>query len=89
MYSIEFSKAVEKDIEKLQKEDTKLLAKLWKYILDINKGNPYEGLGKPEGLKHDFSGWWSRQLSKKHRLIYKVEDQTLYILSCYGHYNDK
>jgi len=47
---------------------------------------PFLGLGKPEALKHEFSGCWSRRISAEHRLVYRVEDETIIILSCRFHY---
>jgi toxin YoeB len=54
--------------------------------------SPFEGTAKPEPLKGDLSGWWSRRITQEHRLIYKVDgsgdDQTLIIAACLGHYDD-
>ena len=48
--------------------------------------HPFEGLGKPEVLKHDFRGCWSRRITREHRLVYRVESNTLFIFSCRYHY---
>lgn len=48
--------------------------------------NPFAGLGKPEVLKHDFQGCWSRRITQEHRLVYRIESDTLFILSCRYHY---
>ncbi|MFT5347561.1 MAG: toxin YoeB [Bacteroidia bacterium] len=48
--------------------------------------NPFEGVGKPEPLKHDLKGFWSRRIDREHRLIYSHEDQQLHIISCRFHY---
>jgi toxin YoeB len=48
--------------------------------------NPFEGVGKPEPLKHDLKGFWSRRIDREHRLIYSHEDQQLNIISCRFHY---
>lgn len=88
MYPIHLSrKAAEKDIPRLKKENPKFTAKLWELILDIFK-HPFEGLGQPEPLKGDLQGWWSRRITAKHRLIYRIEAETLEIASCFGHYGD-
>lgn len=52
---------------------------------------PFKGIGSPEALKHELSGYWSRQINKKDRLIYRVDDNivTVYIVSALGHYDDK
>jgi len=88
MYPIHFSDKVKKDIVLLKKENPKLAAKLLELILDIFK-NPTKGIGKPESLKGDLQGWWSRRITDKHRLIYRIKNDNLEIASCYGHYGDK
>lgn len=50
--------------------------------------DPFKGLGKPEPLKGDFSGFWSRRISGEHRLVYRVTNENIEIIKCYGHYND-
>ena len=50
--------------------------------------NPYSGIGKPERLKGDLSGFWSRRIDKVNRLVYRIREGTLEILSCRGHYDD-
>lgn len=50
--------------------------------------DPFKGIGKPEPLKYDLKGWWSRQITDEHRLIYKVTDTEIMILSCYSHYEN-
>jgi len=89
-----YTKVKRRDIPRLKKENVKLVAKLWEFILAIFK-DPYDGIGKPEQLKGDLEGCWSRRLTDKHRLVYKIieredeEEDILEILSCYGHYGDK
>ncbi len=48
--------------------------------------HPYEGTGKPESLKYELSGYWSRRITKEHRLIYEVDGDRVLILSAKGHY---
>jgi toxin YoeB len=50
------------------------------------KRTPFEGTGKPEALKHQFSGYWSRRINLEHRLVYKVIEDEILIISCKGHY---
>jgi toxin YoeB len=88
MYPIHLSKKSTKDIPKLRKENAKYLAKLWDLILDIQV-NPFDGIGEPEALKNDLQGYWSRRINQEHRLIYRIKDNNLEIVSCYGHYGDK
>jgi toxin YoeB len=88
MYPIHLSKKAIEDIPKLKKENSKFPAKLWALILDIFN-DPFDGIGQPEPLKGDLQGWWSRRITGKHRLVYRIEDENLEIASCFGHYGDK
>lgn len=92
---IHTSTAFEKDIQKLKKENAKLAAKVWELLLSIQESS-YTGLGKPEALKGNLQGWWSRRIDGKHRLIYQIEgeeeeeqEKVIVLASCYGHYSDK
>ncbi|MEM6394876.1 MAG: Txe/YoeB family addiction module toxin [Bacteroidota bacterium] len=82
---LEISNKAKKDLIKLKKINPKLGMKVWELILDISK-NPFEGIGKPEGLKNDLSGYWSRRITQEHRLIYTMEEGVIVIISCFGHY---
>jgi toxin YoeB len=68
-----------------QKTDKKLLKRINALIKDA-KRQPFEGLGDPEPLKHNWSGYWSRRINKEHRLVYKVTDDALIIVQCRYHY---
>lgn len=68
-----------------QKTNPKTLKKVNELIKQCTR-TPFEGLGKPEALKGDLSGWWSRRLDHEHRLIYKAEGTRLFILQCRRHY---
>lgn len=65
--------------------DKKLFAKLNQLIKDV-KRSPFEGLGKPEPLKGNLSGLWSRRIDQEHRLVYRVIDGDIEIAQCKGHY---
>lgn len=54
-------------------------------IKDIQR-NPFDGIGKPEPLKGNLSGFWSRRINNEHRIVYAVEENTVVIISCKGHY---
>ncbi len=56
-------------------------------LKDIERGN-FEGIGKPEPLKGDLSGFWSRRIDNVNRLVYRISDDVLEIVSCKGHYED-
>lgn len=68
-----------------QKTDKKLIKRINQIIQDIQR-TPYTGIGKPEPLKHELSGFWSRRIDMEHRLIYTVRDETLIIAQCRYHY---
>ena len=55
-------------------------------LIDNCRDTPFSGIGKPEPLKFDLSGLWSRRITKEHRLVYQVEAGTLFVLSCRYHY---
>ena len=66
-------------------EDKKIYTKIVTLIKDIER-DPFSGLGKPEALKHDLSGLWSRRITQEHRLVYRVSDGEVVIISCRFHY---
>jgi toxin YoeB len=68
------------------KVDNKLLKRLNQLIKETLR-NPFEGLGKPEPLKYKYQGCWSRKINQEHRLVYKVLDNEIIILSCRFHYD--
>lgn len=71
-----------------QAHDKQMLKKVNKLIDDICR-NGYEGIGKPEPLSGDLSGFWSRKVSSEHRIVYQVTDNAAYFLACRSHYGDK
>lgn len=68
-----------------QMQDRKVLKRINLLIEDITR-NGHEGIGKPEALKHDWSGFWSRRITDEHRLIYAITDDSVLIASCRYHY---
>jgi toxin YoeB len=74
--------------EELRKKDKKLHEALCKLLKEmLRSDDPASGLGKPEALKHNLSGLWSKRISQKDRLIYKFDDKSIYIFAIGGHYN--
>lgn len=69
-------------------KDKKTLKRINLLIKDILR-TPFEGIGKPEPLKYELTGFWSRRINTEDRLIYKLEDEWLIILSCAHHYENK
>jgi len=71
-----------------QTQDKKTLRKINALIKDIDR-NGYDGIGKPEPLTGALTGYWSRRIDEKNRLVYKIEDGTIRIAQCRTHYGDK
>ena len=70
-----------------QTQDKKTIKRINQLLQDITR-NGYVGIGKPEPLKGEFSGFWSRRIDEVNRLVYRVKDGILEVLSCKGHYDD-
>ena len=68
-----------------QQHDKKILKKINRLIKEIQR-DPFEGIGEPEPLKYNWSGYWSRRITIEHRLVYKVTDNNLMIAQCRYHY---
>lgn len=67
--------------------DKKIHKRIKLLIKEINR-SPFEGIGKPEPLKHQLSGCWSRRITDEHRLVYEVTDKMILIYSCRSHYKE-
>jgi len=67
--------------------DKKVLKRLRSLIIETTR-TPFEGTGKPEPLKGDYRGCWSRRITSEHRLVYRVTDKAIEIVTCRGHYDD-
>ena len=74
--------------EQLREKDKKLHKALCKILKEMLRSDPSSGLGKPEPLKHSLSGLWSKRISQKDRLIYKFDEEYVYIFAIGGHYDD-
>ena len=81
-----FSKNSWEDYLSWQSEDKKILKKINELLKDIEK-LPHKGLGKPEPLKYDLAGLWSRRIDREHRLVYQVSGNDILIYSCRFHYD--
>ena len=68
------------------RQDLKTTKRIIELIKDT-KRNPFEGKGKPEPLKHNFSGYWSRRIDNTHRLVYKVTNEAIVVIACRLHYS--
>ena len=81
-----FSENAWADYISWQTEDKKILKKINELVKDILR-HPYEGIGKPEPLKFDLAGFWSRRIDREHRLVYRIVENKLLIYSCRYHYD--
>lgn len=81
---VSFSEAAFADYQEWS-QDKKTFAKINELIKNICRA-PFSGIGKPEPLKHELSGYWSRRISQEHRLVYKVTEDEVFIASCKFHY---
>lgn len=88
MRKIIFSPSVLNDLKYFKTGNQKLVFRIFDSITDI-QSDPFSGIGKPEPLKGNYQGFWSRRIDEEHRLIYRVTDDFIEIYSCYGHYNQK
>ena len=82
---VTFSPQAKEDFDNWLKTN-KSVAKKIVQLIEAIKQNPFKGIGKPESLKHQLSGYWSRRINKEHRLVYSVSENTVFILSAQGHY---
>ena len=71
-----------------QTQDKKTLKRINALLKDMSR-TPFSGLGKPEPLKNNLSGYWSREIDEKNRIVYKIENNQIIVAQCGEHYNDK
>ena len=73
------------DFTQWAKQDSKLFERLTRLIAETAR-EPFSGIGKPEPLRNNLKGCWSKRINDEHRLVYKVTEETIFILSCRYHY---
>ncbi|WKL45832.1 Txe/YoeB family addiction module toxin [Flavobacterium pectinovorum] len=90
-FRIEVTAEAQMHISKHLKSGNQSSIKKIAKILEELTENPFEGVGKPEALKYELSGLWSREINKKDRLLYRVKEEivTVVVISAMGHYSDK
>lgn len=86
MRNVTFSPSALEDLRHFKSGNQKLVFKILEIISDIQK-DPFNGIGKPEPLKQNLRGFWSRRIDNEHRLIYRVTETAIEIISCHGHYS--
>ena len=80
-----FTESAWADYLRWQEHDPKLLARINALLKDCGR-SPFSGIGKPEPLRENLAGWWSRRINDEHRLVYRVTDEQLIIAQCRFHY---
>ena len=84
--TITFSENAWDDYLYWQKVDKKIVKKINKLIKEIQR-TPFEGLGRPEKLRYDLAGYWSRRIDQEHRLVYQIDNNQILVYSCRFHYD--
>ncbi len=87
MKNIVFSGKAWTDFIEWSKTDRKVFDKI-SLLIEETSRTPFKGIGKPEPLRHQFKGYWSRRISEEHRLVYAVNENDIRIISCKYHYQD-
>ena len=85
MKDVEFTHTAYKQLQEWLKNDKKIYSHIEQLAIAIQQ-EPFKGMGKPEPLKHQLKGYWSRRITKEHRLVYKVTSTSIIVISCKYHY---
>jgi len=85
MRNVEFVPAAFIEYQNWIETDRRIALRIGDLIKDILR-SPFQGLGKPEALRYQFKGFWSRRIDQEHRLIYSVTETSVLIISCFSHY---
>ncbi|MEO5570934.1 MAG: Txe/YoeB family addiction module toxin [Bacteroidia bacterium] len=81
-----FTQKAFEDYQHLENYERKIYLRINELLKEISR-NPFKGTGKPEPLKHNLKGWWSRRITDEHRLVYRIENDSIIILYCRFHYD--
>jgi toxin YoeB len=82
---IRFTESAARDLEFWRETHPKTIARI-RSLLDSIRATPFDGIGKPESLKHDLAGYWSRRINREHRLVYRIEGEDIIVIQCRFHY---
>ena len=85
MRNLEFDLLAFEDLAWWVEQDRKKALRIIKLIMEVQK-DPFHGIGKPEPLKHELAGCWSRRIDSEHRLVYQVQENKIRIIACRYHY---
>lgn len=86
-YHLDFSGQAQKDISFHKSSGNKVVLKKLLVLFEELTEHPFEGTGKPELLKYDLAGYYSRRINREHRMVYEVKDDSVFVLSAKGHYD--
>jgi toxin YoeB len=89
MEGINFTTNALSDLEHWKKSGNVIILKRIRQLIKAIQEDPFNGIGKPELLKHDFAGYWSRRINQEHRIVYKLHEKEITIYSLRFHYNKK
>ena len=84
---LQFTEQALEDLEYWKQHDQQKVTRVKKLLTNIME-TPYTGIGKPEALKYDLQGYWSRRIDHEHRLVYKVDGEAVVVVACRFHYNN-
>lgn len=82
---LRFTESAARDLAYWKETNPKIVARI-KALVDSIQSTPFSGIGKPEALKHDLAGFWSRRIDKEHRLVYRIERDEIVVIQCRFHY---
>ncbi len=82
---LRFTESAARDLE-FWKETNPAVIERIRSLLDSIRATPFAGIGKPESLKHDLAGYWSRRINREHRLVYRIENEEIIVIQCRFHY---
>lgn len=85
MRNVAFTKDAFSEYNQWFTDDLKIVARIRELIRDIDRDS-FKGLGKPEPLRGNWTGYWSRRIDREHRLVYKISETQILIVKCKGHY---
>jgi len=82
---LRFTESAARDLEFWKETNPAVVARI-RSLLDSIVARPFAGIGKPESLKHDLAGYWSRRINREHRLVYRIENEEIVVIQCRFHY---
>lgn len=85
-FRIEFSKTATEDYQYWKKTNNAKIIDKIKSLLHNIVDTPFKGIGQPEVLKYNLAGYWSRRITREHRIVYKVDTDVIYVIQLRGHY---